>query len=281
MVTAAVFAIVVVAAEVVLYTFEAQTPAIFIAGSVLIVLLAFAALRPVFGAIGTERARAEHLATLGRLSQQMAHDLKNPLAAISGGAEFLLEERRQGRSMDDSEEFVELILEQTKRIEGVIEEYRRLARVEPAMGPVSLGELVQAVVDAQSVATRDRELSLSADIARGIGEIEADRELLATALENLVRNAAEAMEEGERGSAISIEARRNDSVVSLAVKDDGPGMDARTRERALSDFFTTKAEGSGLGLPFARRVAEAHGGELRLASRPGEGTTVTLLVPIT
>jgi hypothetical protein len=74
-VTAAVFAGVVVIGEIVLYSVHAETPAVFIAGSIVIVLFAFAALRPVFGAIGNERARAEHLATLRRLSDQIAHDL--------------------------------------------------------------------------------------------------------------------------------------------------------------------------------------------------------------
>ena len=65
----------------------------------------------------------------------------------------------------------------------------------------------------------------------------------------------------------------------LQVIDDGPGMDPRTREQAEEAFFTTKAGGTGLGLAFVRRVAEAHGGELRIQSRLGHGTTVTLVVP--
>jgi signal transduction histidine kinase len=278
-VTAAVFAAIVVVGEIVLYSLGAQTPAVFIAGSVVIVLLAFAALRPVFGAIGTERARAEHLATLGRLSQQMAHDLKNPLAAIVGAAEFLEEEHEQGRSLDESTEFIELILEQAKRIEGVIDEYRRLARVEPVLSTVRLGELVRKIVEAQSLATHARSVEVCAEVAGDVGEAQADPELITTALENLVRNASEAISESEQGSRIVLGATRTQGRITLSVEDDGPGMDARTRERALGEFFTTKTEGSGLGLPFAKRVAEAHGGELVLEAGEGAGTSVRLVLP--
>jgi signal transduction histidine kinase len=279
-VTAAVFAALVVVGEILLYNIGAQTPAIFIAGSILIVLLAFAALRPVFGAIGTERAREENLATLGRLSQQMAHDLKNPLAAIVGAGEFLEEERNQGRSLDDSAEFIELILDQAKRIERVIDEYRRLASVEPALATVAPGDLVRKVVEAQNVAAHTQSLEVRAEVTADLDDIQADAELITTALENLVRNAAEAMSESAQGSRIIVGAKRSEGRIALSVEDDGPGMDPRTRERALGDFFTTKTEGSGLGLPFARRVAEAHGGELLLETREGEGTSVRLVLPV-
>ncbi len=277
-VTAAVFATVVVVGEIILYSARAETPAVFVSGSILIVLFAFAALRPIFGAVSSERARAEQLATLGRLSQQMAHDVKNPLAAIEGAAEFLLEERKQGRSLDDSADFVELILAQAQRIEAVIADYRRLSRVEPQRVTTSLKALIEEIAAAQKLAPHARELDLRAEVAPDVGEGRVDPELLRTALENLVRNASEAMAEAGRGGTIVIRATRAHGGLCVAVEDDGPGMDARTEAQALGDFFTTKASGSGLGLPFARRVAEAHGGELLLDSREGEGTTVKLIL---
>jgi len=277
-VTAAVFAGVVVIGEIVLYNVQAQTPAVFIAGSILIVLFAFAVLRPVFGAAGKERARAEHDATLGRLASQMAHDLKNPLAAIVGSAEYLKEERVQGRSLDESEEFVDLILDQAMRLETVINDYRRLSRVELQPTAVDLRAILERVFEAQKVAAPDG-IEVLLDVDAALGEMQADGDLLTTALENLVRNSIEAMTEAERGGRITIGGRSSDARLLLEVEDDGPGMDVRTRENALGGFYTTKAQGSGLGLAYASRVAEAHGGELILESTEGRGTKVILALP--
>jgi signal transduction histidine kinase len=106
-----------------------------------------------------------------------------------------------------------------------------------------------------------------------------DYDLLANALENLVRNAYEAM---PQGGTLTVRTQREEpegTGVVLSVEDTGEGMDARARERAFDEFFTTKASGSGLGLAFVRRVVEAHGGEVALTSREGRGTIVRLRLP--
>jgi two-component system sensor histidine kinase HydH len=82
------------------------------------------------------------------------------------------------------------------------------------------------------------------------------------------------------GGLVTVRTTASDGALLLSVEDEGAGMDARTRERAFDDFFTTKATGSGLGLPFVRRVAEAHGGSASLAARSGRGTVVTLRLPL-
>jgi two-component system sensor histidine kinase HydH len=104
---------------------------------------------------------------------------------------------------------------------------------------------------------------------------------VASALENIVRNACEAM---PGGGALRVRTRvdapaAGQTTVVVQVEDTGEGMDARRAEQAFEDFFTTKATGSGLGLAFVRRVALAHGGNVSLASRPGEGTVVELRLP--
>jgi signal transduction histidine kinase len=105
--------------------------------------------------------------------------------------------------------------------------------------------------------------------------------MLARVLENLVRNAIEAM---PSGGAVTVRTARSSSGgrdgILIAVEDSGHGMDARTKDLALDDFFTTKAHGSGLGLAFVRRVAEAHGGDVLIASTEGRGTVVTVRLPV-
>lgn len=247
-------------------------------GGVAVTLGLLAALRPLVSTLTEERERSRHLATLGRLSAQMAHDLKNPLAAIKGAAQFLAEERRQGRSIDEQAAFVELILEQADRLGRVVDEYQRLGRVEPVLAPVDLASMAREVASAQRAAALAEGVEVTSEIRGSVGAISADGDLLRAALENLVRNAREAIAERGRGHVrVVVEARERE--LALRVEDDGPGMDARTRERAFDDFYTTKATGSGLGLAYVARVARAHGGRARIESEEGKGTSVELALP--
>jgi two-component system, NtrC family, sensor histidine kinase HydH len=233
-----------------------------------------AVVREVTSALASDRERIDRLAVLGRLSAQMAHDLKNPLAALVGAVQVL------EHATEDSAEFRALIIEQAQRIRVVVEKYERLGRVEPILTLVDLGALAHRVTKLARHGS-GKQFSLHMELGAGCHELELDGDLIASALENLVQNAIEAL--GENGHIwVRTEIARETEmrvVLSIAVQDTGEGMDARTLERATSDFYTTKTGGSGLGLAFARRVALAHGGDVLLASRAGVGTTVTLKIP--
>jgi signal transduction histidine kinase len=238
-----------------------------------VVLGLVAALRPLLAGLAEERARRRHWATMGRLAEQMAHDLKNPLAAIHGAAQFLQREHAEGRPLAPHASFVDMIVERSERLARVIDDYQRIGRVEPRHERLDLGELVRDVVGG---AARPENTKLTLDLAEPLA-IWGDRDLLAYALENIVLNAYQAMPDG--GTLVARTARlvrgtRTLAAVSLA--DEGGGMDVRTVERATEEFFTTTEGGTGLGLAYAARVAEAHGGRLLLESEPGRGTTVTL-----
>lgn len=248
-----------------------ETPVLTAIAAVAITLAALATLRPILAVQSEERARMSRLATLGRFSAQMAHDLKNPLAAIRGAAQFLVEERKRGNSIDDQEAFVALILEQTDRATRVVDDYQRLGRAEASRRPLDAAALVEEVATAQRAASAAH--PITTQITGALADVPLDRDLVLGALENLVRNAREAM---PGGGAIEIGAERRDAVVRLWVKDAGPGMDPRQAERAFDEFFTTKATGSGLGLAFVSRVAEAHGGRAQMKTELGRGTTVLM-----
>ncbi len=223
-------------------------------------------------------ARRSRLLWAGRLSEQLAHDLQNPLAAVHGAAQFLLEERRQQRSLDDHEAMVQLMLDQTRRMRELLVRYRRLAEVELDREPVDLRALAGTVVGA----SRRRFPSLrfedpNASATRMDLCVQGDGDLLAVALEGVVVNAAEASTSGQR---VSVTLCAEGDSVQVVVTDQGTGMDERTREQAFDEYFTTKAEGSGLGLAFARRVVEAHGGSISLDDgNGGVGTSVSLTLP--
>ena len=254
--------------------FAAESGAL-VVGTTAITFALLAAARRGVTAFVTQRERLEQLATLGRFSAQMAHDLKNPIAALKGAAQYLKEEHARGHSWDAHGDFLDLLLEQVERLDRVAGTYQRLARVEPLRRPLDLNRLVEGVLSLQAFATPGA-VELKKELAPDLPECAGDEDLLANALENLVRNAFEAMPDG---GTLTVRTQRDGDAVVVEVQDTGSGMDARTRERAFDDFFTTKATGSGLGLAFVRRVAEAHGGTASLTSGEGRGTILRLRLP--
>ncbi len=279
-VTSLALAAVGVVAYITLFRLAASHTAILVLGTTLLTLTMVAVIRQLARTSAARRARALQLAHLGRFSAQMAHDFKNPLAALKGAAQFLKEDLPRQEPGARRAAFVDLMLEQITRLEDAIDAYGRLARVEPLRSPVQINDLVREAVDLQPLAAGQR-VSLRAELAEGLPACSADGRLLANALQNLIRNACEAIE-GE-GSVTLRTARSGESEppgVVISVEDTGAGMDARTQERAFDEFFTTKPTGSGLGLPFVRRVVEAHGGTVSIASRQRRGTVVRIRLPL-
>jgi two-component system sensor histidine kinase HydH len=259
------------------FHFLAPNWAMLLLGTATVTIAVLASTREVVSTFSGRRARLEQLATMGRFSAQLAHDLKNPIAALKGATQFLREERMRSSGAADSQtEFLDLIAEQVGRLERVVDSYQRLARVEPVASPIDVNDVVRRVLALQPFAAQGK-VTLSTSFEEGLPPCKADRDLLAGALENLVRNSFEAMPEG--GTVVVRTAREQDTVV-LTVEDTGIGMDARTRERAFDAFYTTKPSGSGLGLAFVRRVADAHGGDVALVSKEGAGTTLVLRLPL-
>ena len=247
----------------------------------IIVALVALAVRDVVRSGSERAARTLQLASLGRFSAQMAHDLKNPLAAMKGAVQYLeterdaiapalAAERTGGADMPDVPDMIDLIGKQVARMEAIIERYGRLARIE--VTPVRFEP--DALVEDLARGTRAAAPSLAVAVdAQAPGPFLGDRDLIAGALENLVKNARDAM--AGRGQ-VTLRTRRRGDLVELEVEDTGPGIDPRFVEHVADDFFTTRADGSGLGLAFARRVAVAHGGALAIDGAPGRGTRVRM-----
>lgn len=227
----------------------------------------------------THRQRLEYHATLGRFSAQMAHDIRNPLAAIKGAAQFLKGELASGRPLIGERDYLQVILDQTNRVNRVLENYQRIGRIEPALATVSLNALVEGVLKGQALAAPPG-VTVEHRPGAKLPDCQADADLVANALMNLVRNAYEAMPHGGVVTVQTEQPNADPRFIQLSVSDTGPGMDARVAEQAFSDFFTTKTTGSGLGLAFVRRVAEAHGGNATLKSDEGKGTTVRIQLPV-
>ena len=222
--------------------------------------------------------RMEQQAYLGKYSSQLAHNLKDPITVMSASIQYLQRQLRGGKSIADQAALLGRLEAQVRRMDAVVNEYRRLGRTEARREPIELNTLVSEVVAGQTSASDPERVSFRTELTESLPTVHSDPELLRQALENLCRNATEAMPAG--GTITVSTGWRDAKHLFTAVKDTGEGMDARTKAKVRQGFYTSKTGGTGLGLDFVRRVAHAHGGEMTIESDPGRGTTVTVVLAL-
>ena len=204
-----------------------------------------------------------------------AHELRNPLATISGNLAYV---DRSGLASDEAGAVGDALSE-TRRLSGLVERLLLLSRADALANRGSRADLAEIVrrVAARTTPRPGVRLSVSVPSTLLVAGVE---ELIDTTVSDLLANAASYTERGE----IAVSAGVRDGTAELVVRDTGIGIGAADLERIFDRFYRGTearrlARGSGLGLAIARRVAEAHGGSLRLASASGNGTTATLLLP--
>ncbi|MEL6195853.1 MAG: ATP-binding protein [Myxococcota bacterium] len=222
------------------------------------------------------RSRDQNLATLGRMSAQLAHDLRNPIAAIKSSAQFLIGEEQSARIQltTDARRIIELVEAQADRANAMIERYRVFGEQPIRRAPTPIDQLLaRSTAAAQTIDG----VKIETEIAPSLSAFSLDPDLMRSVLENLIRNAVESMPEGGLVRVKAIP-REHDGL-ELSVEDSGVGMNSGDIEQALAEFYTTKSGGSGLGLAFVRRIVENHGGRVEIESSPGVGTRVVLLLP--
>jgi signal transduction histidine kinase len=223
---------------------------------------------------------AERMATVGRLSLKVAHEVRNPIAAIELNAELLQDIVRghPGADMEEATGLVAAILDQVSTLDALTEEYLAFARFpKPHFEDESINQLLEELAAfIRPVATRQG-LAIHVATDPGVPMMEIDRTLLRQAILNLVKNGMEAL---SRGGALTIESRCEGDVVQIAVSDTGGGITSEVAGRLFEPFFTTKPQGTGLGLSITRQIIEEHGGELVWQNREGAGATFTIRLPI-
>ena len=210
--------------------------------------------------------------SLEQIGAKVAHELKNPLAAIKGLVQLLERKERDERSR----ERLSVIAEEVTRMEGILRDYLSFSRPLEDLKPedVELGSLVDEVLAVLEARAEVAEVSLTR--AGGAVTLSADPRRLKEALLNLVANAIEAT---PAHGSVTVALRGSGDDASLEIRDTGRGIPADVLARVGTPFFTTRREGTGLGVVLARAVVQHHGGELSFASTEGRGTTVTLTLP--
>jgi signal transduction histidine kinase len=223
---------------------------------------------------------AERMATVGRLSLKVAHEVRNPIAAIELNAEMLQDivRGRPGSDMDEATGLVAAIRDQVNTLDALTEEYLAFARFpKPHFEDESINHLLEELAEfVRPVATRQG-LTIHVATDRAVPMMEIDRALLRQAVLNLVKNAMEAL---SRGGALTLESRCDGEAVTIAVSDTGSGITSEVAGRLFEPFFTTKPQGTGLGLSITRQIIEEHGGDLAWHNREDGGATFTIRLPI-
>lgn len=239
------------------------------------------------------RARdAQRLAEIGAMTGGLAHEIKNPLSTIGLNAQLLSESIRE-LPIDDLEKGrlvrrLDTLRREVERLAGTLADFLKFAgHVRVELKPVDLNSVVEELVDFYTPQAQSRRIALRTDLAPHPLIVALDAAQFKQALLNLLINATQAMESAGETSAAPRElilrttaARgREGPECELHVIDTGPGIAAATIEQIFTPYFTTKSGGSGLGLPTARRIIEAHNGAISVHSELGRGTDFTISLP--
>jgi PAS domain S-box-containing protein len=218
----------------------------------------------------------ENLAALGELSAGIAHEFKNALATISGYAQMIRAEAVTGEAPD----YAERILEQTQNITHVVTEFLKYARpLDISSEPVALQAVVERVVS--EVAEGSPQIRIRHE--GPLGSVAGDEGLLRQALLNLARNAAEACADAANGGRVLLRGEiggDNNAFQRITIFDNGPGIPPAVVAKLFRPFFTTKANGTGLGLAVVQKIIVQHGGQVEARNRPEGGAAFIVTLPV-
>jgi signal transduction histidine kinase len=217
--------------------------------------------------------QAERLATVGRFASQIAHEIRNPLNSISLNVELL--EDALGDSREEARDLIRAVLREMDRLNDIVSEYLQFARFpKPQLKRGQVEGVVRGSMESFKPPDRIR---LSVRLAPSTPAIWLDESLLRQVLDNLLRNAVDAIA-GQ--GLIELETDVLERFVVVRVRDNGAGIPPETLPRLFEPFFTTKAHGTGLGLATSQQIVFEHNGHLLVESQPGKGSTFSIMLPL-
>jgi signal transduction histidine kinase len=223
----------------------------------------------------TQMSRAEHLATMGELAAGLAHEIRNPLAGIAGVIEII------GRDLPASSParaVVKEVRQEVMQINRIVSDLLECARPKP---PETRLSDINATVEHAVMFARQQALSKSIDIEFRHDllplEVEHDSNQVNQVLLNLLLNSIQSI---DHSGKITVTVERHDGVAAIAISDTGRGIAPEHLPHIFRPFYTTKGNGTGLGLSLARRIVEEHGGRIEVSSTLGHGSTFIVFLPL-
>lgn len=222
------------------------------------------------------------LVTIGEMASAMAHELNQPLTAIASFSGVALRRLQDTPETQAAREVLEMIAAQTLRAGEIVWRMRDFARTgETSFKPLDLNAVIMELASLAGIQARDLGVVVRYDLAEHLPPVRGNRIQVEQVLLNIVKNGIEAMAGEDCGKLLVVRTRRlNHDEVETTVVDEGCGLPGEGGQSVFASFFTTKADGLGLGLPISRSIVEAHGGRLWHAPNAGRGTTFTFTLPV-
>lgn len=221
-------------------------------------------------------AQQGKMASLGILSSGVAHEINNPLGVILGYASYL-----EGK-MEPNEpyyNFIHEIKRESKRCKKIVQDLLSYARTpKPTLAETDIHELLHQIVDFAANHTDMHHVTVLMEFAPELPRIHVDGDQMRQVAINLILNAGAAMPEGGR---LIVRTTCNDSYVNIIFDDNGMGIPEENLNKIFEPFFTTRSQGTGLGLAITKQIIEQHQGQIILDSKVGEGTVITVQLPVT
>jgi signal transduction histidine kinase len=209
----------------------------------------------------------------------LAHEIRNPLSTVQMNLDLMAEDFQDSETPRDRRvlERIQRLRHEVHRLHGILENFLRFASVQDLrLEAVDLNDIVEEFYDFYEHHAATKSIVMRTQLAADLSPIHLDVDLFKQALLNLVLNAEHAM---PSGGELILKTRREGRWIVLDVTDTGGGMTEEVRARIFDAFFSTRAAGSGLGLPTTRKIVEAHGGTIHVQSEPGKGSQFTIRLP--
>jgi signal transduction histidine kinase len=229
----------------------------------------------------TPETSAPSYSELARVVGGLAHEIKNPLSTINLNLRLLSEDLGQYRDEEHRrlQRRLDHVMDEATRLREILNDFLRFAgKHELHCTEVDLGELIEELYDFFVAQAEASHVVMRQALPDGPVTACVDVNLLKQCILNLLINAVQAMEETS-GGELMIRLDPSDDQARIHVTDTGPGIDAEKIDRIFDPYFSTKSDGSGLGLATARRIVQEHGGEMSVESEPGKGTHFTITLP--
>ncbi len=227
--------------------------------------------------IENEIELSHRLASIGRLTSGVAHEVKNPINAIVVHLELLREKMREAQP--DTRRHMDIISSEIHRLDRVVQTLVDFNRpVELQLKTIDLRRVLEEVAQLASPEAAQNGVKVATQLGTESLPVLIDYDLVKQALVNVVFNGVQAM---SSGGTLRLTARREDTAATVEVRDEGPGIPAEIRDKVFNLYFTTKKTGSGIGLAMTYRVLQMHHGSVDFETETGQGTTFRLCLPLT
>jgi len=220
-------------------------------------------------------AHAERLSSMGEMAAGISHEIRNPLGIIRSSAELL---KKKIAKIDPQNTFPDIIVEEASRLNRIITDFINYAKPrEPNMTLCRLEEIIDKNITFLEAQNKEQGYVIKKNFQNHLPEIMADSTMLYQSFLNVLINAMQAMPDGGR---ILVEISSNDHWVTVHFDDEGQGIPSENLDKIWDPFFTTKDQGTGLGLGIVKNIVESHGGGVQIVNRPVRGTRVTIELPV-